>query len=209
MQLTVDPTPILLPDLGGAVLRLAVATVAGAIIGLDRDLRGKPAGVRTHGLVALGSALVTLVSVHFAFTGDLHDGNPVTRTIQGIIAGIGFLGAGVILKTTTGSSVRGLTTSATIWVVACLGISAGSGLLGLTGIAAAFTFAVLILGGPFEQAMRRVFGPSPAERRRARRERRQKARRLRTRARELEGEAAGQETPVQRDASPGTGPNVG
>ena len=208
MQPPVDPPGAIPPSLGEAVLRLAVAMLAGAAIGLDRDLRGKPAGVRTHGLVALGSALATLVSVHFAFLGDARDGNAVTRTIQGVIAGIGFLGAGVILKTTTGSSVRGLTTSATIWVVACLGIAAGAGLWVLTAIAAGFTFLLLVLGGPFERAMRRP-GPSRADVARRRRAHRRKLRRLQQQAHELSQEIDDTGAPVARGDDTGLGPNVG
>ena len=150
-------------DLGEAVLRLAVAMVAGVVLGLNRDLKDKPAGVRTHGLVALGSALVVLVSAEFGYGESGNpDGNPVTRTIQGIIAGIGFLGAGVIIKVTNRAVVRGLTTAATIWLAACLGIAAGAGLLALTGIAMALTLVLLLLGGPFERRMRR-FLPARAD----------------------------------------------
>ena len=138
--------------------------LAGVILGLNRDLKDKPAGVRTHGLVALGSALVVLVSAEFGYgaTGN-PDGNPVTRTIQGIIAGIGFIGAGVIIKVTNRAVVRGLTTAATIWLAACLGIAAGSGLIALTGIAMGFTLLLLLLGGPLERLMRRVLPARPVD----------------------------------------------
>ena len=146
------------------MVRLAVAMLAGVILGLNRDLKDKPAGVRTHGLVALGSALVVLVSAEFGYgaTGN-PDGNPVTRTIQGIIAGIGFLGAGVIIKVTNRAVVRGLTTAATIWLAACLGIAAGAGLLALTGIAIGLTLVLLLLGGPLERLIRRVLPAMPAD----------------------------------------------
>lgn len=146
------------------MVRLAVAMLAGVILGLNRDLKDKPAGVRTHGLVALGSALVVLVSSEFGYgaTGN-PDGNPVTRTIQGIIAGIGFLGAGVIIKVTNRAVVRGLTTAATIWLAACLGIAAGAGLLALTGIAMGLTLVLLLLGGPLERLIRRVLPAMPAD----------------------------------------------
>lgn len=149
------------------MLRLAVAMLAGVMLGLNRDLKDKPAGVRTHGLVALGSALVVLVSVEFGYgaTGN-PDGNPVTRTIQGIIAGIGFLGAGVIIKVTSRGVVRGLTTAATIWLAACLGIAAGTGLLALTAIAMGLTLLLLVLGGPLERLMRRLIPTAPGEQRR-------------------------------------------
>ena len=150
----------LLPDTGDAILRLAVATLVGSAIGLNRDLNNKPAGVRTHGLVALGSALVTLVSVHFAYAGVTDDGNAVTRTIQGVIAGVGFLGGGVILKTSDAREVRGLTTAATIWLVACLGITAGAGLWTLTAASAVAALVVLVGGGPLEGWVRRRFSDS-------------------------------------------------
>ena len=139
-----------------SVLRLVVATLVGAAIGLDRELRGKPAGLRTHGLVALGSALVTHVSVHFAFAGVISDGNAVTRTIQGIIAGVGFLGGGVILKTSDRGTIQGLTTAATIWLVACLGIAAGAGLWALTIATSFVTLVLLVFGGSFERWVRRT-----------------------------------------------------
>ena len=149
------------------MLRLAVAMFAGVILGLNRDLKDKPAGVRTHGLVALGSALVVLVSAEFGYgaTGN-PDGNPVTRTIQGVIAGVGFLGAGVIIKVTSRGVVRGLTTAATIWLAACLGIAAGAGLLALTAIAMGLTLFLLLVGGPLERVMRRIVPTRPGEQRR-------------------------------------------
>lgn len=136
---------------------------AGVILGLNRDLKDKPAGVRTHGLVALGAALVVLVSAEFGYgaTGN-PDGNPVTRTIQGVIAGVGFLGAGVIIKVANRAVVRGLTTAATIWLAACLGIAAGAGLIALTAIAMGLTLLLLLLGGPFERLVRRLL-PATAD----------------------------------------------
>ena len=149
------------------MLRLAVAMFAGVILVLNRDLKDKPAGVRTHGLVALGSALVVLVSAEFAYgaTGN-PDGNPVTRTIQGVIAGVGFLGASVIIKVTSRGVVRGLTTAATIWLAACLGVAAGAGLIGLTAIAMGLTLFLLLAGGPLERVIRRVVPMRRGERRR-------------------------------------------
>ena len=144
-------------DVVAACIRLAFAMLAGVVLGLNRDLKDKPAGVRTHGLVALGSALVTLVSTQLAYgAAGGADGNPVTRTIQGIIAGIGFLGAGVIIKVTDKAVVRGLTTAATIWLAACLGIAAGLGFIALTAITIALTLLLLFFGGPFERLMRRL-----------------------------------------------------
>lgn len=108
-------------------LRLVVATLIGCALGLNRELHGKPAGLRTHALVALGAALVTLTSVELVTAGRQVDNASVLRTIQGIMAGIGFLGGGVILRDDSHQSVHGLTTAASVWVVACLGIACGAG----------------------------------------------------------------------------------
>jgi len=136
------------------VLRLAVATAAGAAIGLNRDLKGKPAGLRTHALVALGSALLVSVSVMPATSADF-DSTSVSRVIQGIVTGIGFLGGGVILKDATGTAVHGLTTAAAIWLAASLGMACGLGSWPQVAIALALAFVVLLFGGPVEQAFHR------------------------------------------------------
>ena len=139
-----------------AFLQLAAATVAGAVIGLNRDLRGKPAGVRTHALVGLGSAIATLVASS-AFV-NTPDPAAASRVIQGIITGIGFLGAGVILHPDGGRSVRGLTTAASIWVVAALGVACGTAQWPATIVGTALTLIVLLLGGPFERLAHRLRG---------------------------------------------------
>ena len=108
------------------VLRLLVAALLGALIGYERESRGKAAGVRTHMLVAIGSALFLLIPRQ-AGVAD----NDLTRVMQGVIAGIGFLGAGAILKrddtTDEHASVSGLTTAASIWMTAAVGMAAGLG----------------------------------------------------------------------------------
>lgn len=139
------------------VLRLATATFAGAVIGLDREARAKPAGLRTHALVALGAALVTATVVEMA--GIATGADAISRAIQGIIAGVGFLGGGAILKGPGRDYVRGLTTAATIWLVASLGIACGCGYWREAFIALAFGLIVLVLGGPVERVIRRI---SPA-----------------------------------------------
>lgn len=154
-------------------MRLGAATLFGAIIGVNRELRGKPAGMRTHALVSLGAALVTLSSMHLAtLPNGLVDSNTVTRAVQGIVAGVGFLGGGVILKTSDRGSVRHLTTAASLWVVACLGIVCGAGQWPLATAALLLTLLVLIIGGPVEGTIRkwilsRLFGRplTPAEKR--------------------------------------------
>src|SRR4051794_16921539 len=109
------------------IIRLGAAVLVGCAIGLDREVQGKPTGVRTLGLVALGSALAVMASTDFAANADLHDGS-TSRAIQGTLTGIGFLGAGVILKDNSSGHIQGLTTAASIWVTALHGarLRAGS-----------------------------------------------------------------------------------
>lgn len=103
-------------------LRLLVAAVLGGLLGYERERQGKSAGVRTHMLVAIGAALFILVPQQAgASTADL------TRVLQGLIAGVGFLGAGAIILGTKQVETRGLTTAASIWVTAAIGVSAGMG----------------------------------------------------------------------------------
>jgi putative Mg2+ transporter-C (MgtC) family protein len=110
------------------MVRLLAALGAGGLIGYERSFHGRPAGLRTHVLVCLASALLMLVTVYedhwVRTTGDSR--LDPTRMAQGIMTGIGFLGAGVIVK--EGMSVRGLTTAASIWITAGIGILAGVGL---------------------------------------------------------------------------------
>ncbi len=116
------------PDDLEMVARLVAALVAGAVIGYERSFHGRPAGFRTHALVCMASSLLMLVTVYEAHWVQT-DGGSVrldpTRMAQGIMTGIGFLGAGVIIK--EGFSVRGLTTAASIWITAAIGVLAGIG----------------------------------------------------------------------------------
>lgn len=136
--------------------RLAAALGAGVVLGVNRDLRGKPAGVRTHGLVSIGSCLVTLITMELSFTTSGFNPDSVSRSIQGIITGIGFIGGGVILKLPATRSVQGLTTAASIWITACLGIAFGTGMWRTALLALALTFVILILGGALEDIASRV-----------------------------------------------------
>ena len=106
---------------GDVFLRLAAAVGAGALIGLDRELRRKPAGLRTLALVALGSAVFILETIDpaRAYT------DATSRVIQGVVTGVGFLGAGAIMRTAGEESVRGLTTAASIWLAAAMGVACG------------------------------------------------------------------------------------
>jgi putative Mg2+ transporter-C (MgtC) family protein len=131
-----------LPDLPvwELLLRLGLAALLGGIIGVEREMREREAGLRTHMLVALGSALFTIVSA-YGFRELLNAGGPVVRTdptriAAQIVTGIGFLGAGAIIR--QGFSVRGLTTAATLWMTAAIGMAAGAG----SYTAAAVTTAV-------------------------------------------------------------------
>jgi len=112
-----------------SLLRLALAALLGGLIGVERELREREAGLRTHLLVSLGSALFTIVGA-YGFHSFLDSGANVvradpTRVAAQIVTGIGFLGAGAIIR--QGLSVRGLTTAATLWVVAAVGLAAGAG----------------------------------------------------------------------------------
>lgn len=134
-------------DFLNIIFRLCLALLLGAVIGIERQIRDKPAGLRTHMLVSFGSALLTLIPLQAGMVETSHDA--LSRVIQGIAAGVGFLGAGEIFRESSQKSQRpeihGLTSAAAIWVSAALGIIAGCGLwqLGLT--AAILTFFVLNL----------------------------------------------------------------
>jgi putative Mg2+ transporter-C (MgtC) family protein len=141
--------------------RLVVAAVLGAIIGFEREIHDHPAGMRTHLLVALGSALFTVISI-FGFVGVLApgEGSPVdpSRVAAQIVTGVGFLGAGAILK--YGTSIRGLTTAASMWTAAAIGMAAGAAEYILAGIGTAI---VLFSLWPLNWVVRRI-RPSGAER---------------------------------------------
>ena len=127
------------------LLRLVAALAAGAIIGLERSFRGRAAGFRTHALVCVASSLLMLITVYeqewFTSTEGIHGVIDPTRMAQGIMTGIGFLGAGVIVK--EGLTVRGLTTAASIWVTAAIGILTGIGFYFAAGIGVVLTLGTL------------------------------------------------------------------
>ncbi len=127
------------------ILRLVFAAAAGALVGIDREARGKPAGFRTHALVALGAALVTVCGIQYLHEAGA-DPSAVTRVIQGVIAGVGFLGGGAILHSRDHDAVTGLTTAATIWIVSALGIACGGGHWVAVTTALVLVEFILILG---------------------------------------------------------------
>jgi len=138
-------------------LRLLTAFICGAVIGLNRDLRRKPAGVRTFGLVSIGSAVVTLAMSQMPGTGA----DAISRVIQGVLTGIGFLGAGVILHREKPSKVAGLTTAAAVWLTAGLGVAAGAGLFVIVWLSLALALIVLLIGGPLERLFGKVLRAEP------------------------------------------------
>jgi putative Mg2+ transporter-C (MgtC) family protein len=127
------------------VLRLGGAATAGVIIGINRDLTNKPIGMRTLGLVSLGAAVVSLATIQFEDLAAHPDAlsRVVQGIIQGIMAGISFIGAGVILRDAQARTVEGLTTAATVWVTAALGIACG--LAAWTIVAVALILALVLL----------------------------------------------------------------
>lgn len=139
------------------VVRLLAATGIGGMIGLNRELTRKPAGLRTHALVALGSALAVVSAMRVNAPPAPTQVDAVARVIQGVIAGIGFLGGGVILHR-EGRNVEGLTTAATIWVAAALGISCGVGQWRVAGSAVLIALVVLVIGRGIEAALHRIKG---------------------------------------------------
>ncbi|MEO6743683.1 MAG: MgtC/SapB family protein [Caldimonas sp.] len=132
-----------LPDVSQVtriVLRLVIAAALGGLLGYERERQGKAAGVRTHMLVALGAALFVLVPQQAGVSSA-----DMTRVIQGVVAGIGFLGAGAIIKGSAEESVKGLTTAAGIWLTAAIGIACGLGRESTAVLSALLAFAILAL----------------------------------------------------------------
>jgi putative Mg2+ transporter-C (MgtC) family protein len=136
-------------------LRLTVGVLLGAIIGLEREMNRQPAGFRTHSVVALGSAVFTVVSA-YAFAGP---GSDPTRIAAQIVSGIGFIGAGTILQSR--GQVRGLTTAASLWSVAGIGMAAGAGLYGVAVVGTALMLIILSILERVEIYARRRMGLGP------------------------------------------------
>jgi putative Mg2+ transporter-C (MgtC) family protein len=126
--------------LGITLIRVIAAVLLGAIVGIERERAGKPAGLRTHMIVSLGTALVVLacIEVNMGLDG-------LSRVIQGIVTGIGFVGAGSILKLSEQREIKGLTTAAGLWMTAAIGVAVGLGALGLAIIGTIVTLLVLAL----------------------------------------------------------------
>jgi putative Mg2+ transporter-C (MgtC) family protein len=143
-------------DWSEMLLRLGTATFAGCAIGLNRDLHGKPIGLKTLGIVGLSTAMVVLLAVQFAEPGKISDA--ASRVIQGILTGIGFLGAGVIVHESRRFRVRGLTSAACTLLAASLGIACGVGQWPIVGTALTLAFLILTVGNRTEHWLHRALG---------------------------------------------------
>jgi len=136
--------------------RLLLAAGLGAVIGLEREYHQKPAGLRTNILIALGSALITILSISIGTAGSTPD-----RIAAQIVTGIGFLGGGAILR--SGKSIHGMTTAATIWVNAAIGMAAGAGEFATATAATGLTVVVLAVLPPIESYFERRRGERSKE----------------------------------------------
>ncbi|HKG61490.1 MAG TPA: MgtC/SapB family protein [Pyrinomonadaceae bacterium] len=122
------------------LLRVFAAVLLGAVVGIERERAGKPAGLRTHMLVSLGTAVVVIACQDATMSLD-----GLSRVIQGIVTGIGFIGAGTILKLNEQREIQGLTTAAGLWMTAAIGVAAGLGILGVAVIGTLVTVLILVL----------------------------------------------------------------
>jgi putative Mg2+ transporter-C (MgtC) family protein len=127
------------------IIRLIAAAVLGALIGLQREKVGKPAGLRTHILVTLGTTVFVLACSRSGMSSE-----GLSRVIQGIVTGIGFIGAGSILKLSEERNIQGLTTAASIWMTAGIWVAVGLGALGLALMATLLTLIILTFAGRLE-----------------------------------------------------------
>ena len=135
-------------------LRLGLALLVGAVLGLNRWLHHKSAGIRTHSLVAIGSATAVLLISDFV----KDDAQSVSRVLQGLITGLGFLGAGVIIREQSSQKITGLTTAASIWSCALIGATFGAGQFALGGISLGAILLILVMGGPLERLVTKITG---------------------------------------------------
>ena len=138
------------------VRRLGVATLAGGLIGLNRDLHGKPIGLKTLGLVGLATAMVVVLADPSGDTAKISA--EASRVIQGILTGIGFLGAGVIVHAEHRFRIRGLTSAACTWFAACVGIACGIGRWLIVAVALVIAFMLLTVGRRLERWLHHALG---------------------------------------------------
>jgi putative Mg2+ transporter-C (MgtC) family protein len=141
-----------LPDrrhLVHVLIRLTAATVLGAAVGFQREKAGKPAGLRTHMLVCVGTAVFVLACSGVGMSSD-----GISRVIQGLVTGIGFLGAGTILKLNEERDIQGLTTAAGVWMTAAIGVAVGLGSLGVALLSTLFSLMILVFALPLENLVK-------------------------------------------------------
>ena len=148
------PPPIDYPEM---VLRLFASLAVGCLIGLNRFVRHKAAGLRTHGLVALGAAIATLS----AACEPGADAQTISRVVQGLVTGVGFIGAGVILH--NNARVQGLTTAASVWAAAILGIACGAGHYGVSLLGLLLSMGILLCGRSIERAAAKLLRWNPSD----------------------------------------------
>ena len=128
------------------LIRLAAATLLGAVVGVQREKAGKPAGLRTHMLVCLGTTVLIISCTSVGMSSE-----SLSRIIQGIVTGIGFLGAGSILKLNEERDIQGLMTAAGVWMTAAIGVAVGLGSLGVALLSTLFTLIILSVLGRLER----------------------------------------------------------
>jgi putative Mg2+ transporter-C (MgtC) family protein len=134
------------------MVRLLMAAGLALMLGLERELRGKPAGLRSHMLVSVGAAKFTLIGLHILMAtaqGDPSARIDPSRIVQGIIGGIGFLGAGCIIQSR--GNVQGITTGASIWIAGAIGVACGVGTLALASMVTVLALIIVVILGRFER----------------------------------------------------------
>jgi putative Mg2+ transporter-C (MgtC) family protein len=139
-------------------LRLLFAALVGGVIGFERERAGKPAGLRTHMLVSVGAAIFVIAPMALGFKEDA-----LSRIIQGLVTGIGFLGAGAILKSRNKEDVEGLTTAAGIWLTAGLGVAVGLGGLGIAIICVVLAWIILTVLFKLEERIKKSVPEKPGK----------------------------------------------
>ncbi|HYK24960.1 MAG TPA: MgtC/SapB family protein [Steroidobacteraceae bacterium] len=145
-------------DIGRIAARLILALVIGALVGINRERIHKPAGLRTHMLVALGTSLVVVTAVEARMSAS-----DLSRVVQGLVTGLGFLGGGAILKLTAEREIHGLTTAASIWTTAAASIAAGLGEVATAALGVALGLVILGLLGGLERRLEDQVPPEAAD----------------------------------------------
>ncbi len=146
-------------DFGDVAMRLCVALLIGAAVGTQRHVHGQAAGLRTHALVALAAALAVLVVAPLSGEGSAGNLDAQSRILQGILTGVGFIGAGMILHSGRANRIHGLTSAAGIWIVAVFGALCGHGRIDIALLGFALVVLVLLVGARIEDAAYARFAP--------------------------------------------------